>query len=264
LVSRLLAYLRAGYGKKSWLALGLLVTLGGIVGYRWSDLLDANGTMDWFLAGTWIGMALLITWDVNPRRDAVLLLVGFVGGGVIEWWGTNTRLWTYFTLERPPLWILPAWPIATLAIDRSWRILERLVIELGGSDSDARGFRIGYWLCVPTFVVTMLFFARHTWSIFATQVVGVGMILLTLRLKQPRRDFLVFTAGSFLGIFLEYWGTSRMCWTYYTREVPPMVAIVAHGFAAIAFARGADLVESMLSLARRAFRLSPSREFPPA
>lgn len=247
-MSRLLSFLRAGYGKKSWVALGLLITVGGIVGYRWSDLLDANGTMDWFLAGTWIGMALLITWDVDPRRDAVLLLVGFVGGGVIEWWGTNTQLWTYFTLERPPLWILPAWPIATLAIDRSWRIADRAVTELDGVSSNQRRFRIAYWLSVPTFVATMIFFARHTLHIFATQVVAVGMVLLVLRLKKPRRDLLVFAAGSFLGIFLEYWGTSRECWTYYTREIPPWVAIVAHGFAAIAFARGADLVELGISL----------------
>jgi hypothetical protein len=242
-VSQLLAFLRAGYGKKSWVALGLLVTVGGIVGYRWSDLLDANGTMDWFLAGTWIGMALLITWDVDPRRDAVLLLVGFVGGGVIEWWGTNTQLWTYFTQERPPLWILPAWPIATLAIDRLWRIGDRAITELDSPAENDRRFRIAYWLCVPTFVASMIFFARHTLHIFATQVVAVGMVLLVLRLKRPRRDFLVFAAGSFLGIFLEYWGTSRECWTYYTKEVPPMIATVAHGFAAIAFARGADLVE---------------------
>jgi hypothetical protein len=259
-VSRLLRFLAAGYGKKSWIALGLLITVGGIVGYRWSDLLDANGTMDWFLAGTWIFMALLLTWDVNARRDIVLLMVGFVGGAVIEWWGTNTLLWTYFTNERPPLWILPAWPIAALAIDRLWRILDRAIDELDGTRGRERSFRIAYWIAIPTFVVSMLFFARHTWSIPATQIVGVGMILLAIRLKHPRRDFLVFGAGSFLGIFLEYWGTSRMCWTYYTEEVPPLVAIVAHGFAAIAFARGADLVERALSALRDLARRQPIPE----
>jgi len=247
-VARLWSFIRRGYGKRSLIALLVLVVVGGTVGYRWSDLLDVNGSMDWFLAATWVGMAALITWDVDARRDAVLVAVGFVGGGVIEWWGTNTRIWTYFTAERPPLWILPAWPIATLAIDRLSRILDRSISELDASVGSERGFRVGYWLCVPSFVATMIFFARHTLHIFATQVVASGMILLALRLKKPRRDFLVFAAGSFLGIFLEYWGTSRECWTYYTREIPPYIAIVAHGFAAIAFARGFDVMERVIAL----------------
>ncbi len=236
------------YGRRSFVALGLLVGVGAVVGYRWSDLLDANGSMDWLLAATWIGMAALITWDVDLRRDSVLCLVGLVGGGVIEWWGTNTRIWTYFTLERPPLWILPAWPIATLAIDRLSRMMDRAVVELDSTPTRDRAFLVGYVACVPTFVASMLFFARHTAQIFATQVVAAGMIALTVFVRKPRRDFLVFAAGSFLGIFLEYWGTSRGCWTYYTGEIPPTVAIVAHGFAAIAFSRGADLVDRVLSV----------------
>ena len=43
-------------------------------------------------------------------------------------------------------------------------------------------------------------------------------------------------------VFLEYWGTSRGCWTYYTGETPPLIAAIAHGFASVAFARGAAVV----------------------
>ena len=46
---------------------------------------------------------------------------------------------------------------------------------------------------------------------------------------------LVFAAGAGLGYFLELWGTTRECWTYYTLQTPPLFAVLAHGAAAVAF-----------------------------
>jgi hypothetical protein len=232
---------RDGYDRKSAYAFGLLLTIGAAVGYRWSDLVDANGGMDWLLLSTWIAMAALLCWGVMPRRDLVLIAVGFVGGGVIEWWGTTSKIWTYFTLERPPLWILPAWPIAAIAIDRMSRLLDRALGERKASI-----FVNAYWLCLPTFVLWMFAFSRHSAELTSTRVVWAAMIGVTLSCTNPRRDVLIFAAGSFLGIFLEYWGTSRQCWTYYTHEVPPPVATFAHGFASVAFARGAEGLEWVL------------------
>ena len=243
------------YDRKSLVALFLLVTVGAAVGYRWSDLIDVNGGMDWLLAFTWLWMALLLTWDVNARRDVILLAVGFVGGGVIEWWGTTSQIWTYFTQERPPLWILPAWPIAALAIDRMARILDRALSE--GGDPSPRWFRAAYWLFLPSFVIGMILFARHTVTLLSTQVVIGLMVGVTLWCKNPRRDVTIFIAGSFLGIFLEYWGTSRQCWTYYTGQVPPPIATVAHGFASVAFCRGAAGIERLLG-----WLFSPAGERP--
>ncbi len=239
------SFLAVGWDRRSLIALGLLVSVGAAVGYRWSDLIDSSGGMDWLLAGTWVWMAALLTWRVSLRRDLVFLAVGLVGGGVIEWWGTHTRIWTYFTLERPPLWILPAWPIATLAIDRMARMLDRVI----ASRVPEGWFWIAYWVLVPSFVVSMIAFARHTVEITATQVVIALMVGVTLAARDPRRDVVLFAAGSFLGIFLEYWGTSRQCWTYYTGQVPPPVAAVAHGFAALAFARGADALNRVIDAA---------------
>lgn len=238
-------WLRAGWDRRSLVALGLLIGVGALVGYRWSDLIDPSGGMDWLLLGTWLWMAAMLTWSVSARRDLVFLAVGLVGGGVIEWWGTYSRIWSYFTLERPPLWILPAWPIATLAIDRMARMLDRGLPR----NVPVSWFWIAYWVFVPSFVVSMIAFARHTVGITATQVVIALMAGVTLACRDPRRDFTLFAAGSLLGIFLEYWGTSRQCWTYYTGQIPPPVAAVAHGFAAIAFARGADALNRVLDSA---------------
>jgi hypothetical protein len=56
---------------------------------------------------------------------------------------------------------------------------------------------------------------------------------------------LTFVAGSGLGYYLEVWGTTRECWTYYTRETPPLFAVFAHGMAAVAFWRAGLIVKQI-------------------
>jgi hypothetical protein len=204
--------------------------------------------MDWLLAGTWVAMAALLAWDVDPRRDLLLLAVGFTGGFVIEWWGTNTLLWSYFTEQRPPPWILPAWPIAALSIERVRRLLDRFVSTRRFAPPSASAFRASYWCAILAFDLLLLAFVWPSRTEPASWVVGVLILAVTLRCPEPRRDVLLFAAGSLLGIFLEYWGTSRECWTYYNRQVPPPAAVFAHGFASVAFARGCDLVERVFAL----------------
>jgi hypothetical protein len=249
-----------GYDRRSPVAFCLLVGTAASVGYHWRDLLDANGDMDWLLGGIWVVMAALVCWRVSPRRDLALLVVGACGGAVTEWWGTNTGLWHYFTQERPPLWILPAWPIAAVTVDRLARLLDFCLGEADrrrGRGRSSPGFAWAYWITVPGFVLWMMHFVWPYSHIFATQVVIGVMVLVALHRPEPRRDVVMFAAGALLGIFLEYWGTSRACWTYYTGQVPPAVAVLAHGFAAVAFARAASAVTGRLhrvaAFARRAY-----------
>ena len=159
-----------GFSWKSAVALVLLISVAAAVGYHWSDLLDANGEMDWLLAGIWLWLAVLVCWDVRPRHDVWLVLTGLAGGAVIETWGTQTGLWRYFTDERPPLWILPAWPVAALAIDRQARwFLVRL--PEASSPTARRGFAWAYWVLTGSFVVWMAWFARPAWEHPATWAV---------------------------------------------------------------------------------------------
>ena len=80
----------------------------------------------------------------------------------------------------------------------------------------------------------------------------LAIMFATLLWKPaPDRDVCIFLAGSLLGIFLEDWGTSRQCWTYYTEETPPVIAVLAHGFASVTFNRGVQLLELGLARLRR-------------
>ena len=82
------------------------------------------------LLGIFAFMTVVLMTGADLRKDAGIIFVGLFGGLVIESWGTQTELWTYYTNERPPLWIIPAWPIASLTIDRMVRWLDKFNIKL--------------------------------------------------------------------------------------------------------------------------------------
>lgn len=245
----LMRWVLRGYSLRSLVVLALVLVVGSSVGYSWSDLVDANG-VDALLLSTWIWMTLMLTWRVRARWDLLLLGSGLAGGAVIEWWGTTTQLWTYFTRERPPLWILPAWPIAAISIDRMALFYSEVLarIERRWRPVAQDSFRVAYWLLLPSFVAGMTWFLWPAIDKPASWAVVAIMFLVTLTPRDPRGDVLLFLAGSSLGVFLEYWGTSRQCWTYYTHQVPPPIAVVAHGFAALAFNRVAQLLARRLAV----------------
>jgi len=174
------------------------------------------------------------------QADALIVLVGALGGLAIESWGTQTQLWTYFTLERPPLWIIPAWPIASLSIDRLTRLLNHLI------SPSSRQFPLVYWLIFSIFYALMLSFV---WPTADKSLTLMALTLCALLIATPtdhRLAALTFIAGAGLGYFLERWGTTRECWTYYTRQTPPLFAVLAHGMAAVAFWRVGWLVKQIV------------------
>lgn len=197
--------------------------------------------IDWLLIGIFLVMSILITIGADIRRDVMLVLVSFIGGFVIESWGTHTGLWAYYTGEKPPLWILPAWPIATIAIERLVRIFE---IAFHGIPD--RWIRRMYFLVFTGFLVYMLYFIRPTIQMPFSMMALSGVILVAFIPGDFRISLVTFIAGASLGIFLEYWGTTRECWTYYTLQKPPFFAILAHGLASVAFWRVTKLAEGIL------------------
>jgi hypothetical protein len=224
-----------GFDRRSLHMLGVILLTYSAVGYTWRNLIDPSRGMDWLLAGIWLFMTALMVWDIRPRGDLRLFFVGLVGGGIIEAWGTQTSLWSYFTAERPPLWILPAWPAAALAVERLTRLFQRAT---PGLDRHA-------WLWWVVLLLFWLAISRFAWvSIdkWGTQVALAAIPLVGLIGARPERDLRLFLVGSALGVLLEYWGTSRYCWTYYSREIPPWEAVLSHGFASVAFGRAEQVV----------------------
>jgi hypothetical protein len=198
--------------------------------------------LDWLLLAIFAAMSLLIMVRADLKADALIVLVGLAGGLVIESWGTQTHIWTYYTNERPPLWIIPAWPIASLAIDRLYRLLNRaLPASLPGL------FPVLYWILFPTFYLLLIAFVYPTLDKSLTLAALLLCSLLILTPTDYRAATLTFIAGTGLGYFLELWGTTRACWTYYTFETPPLFAVLAHGLAAVAFWRTALLFKPIHS-----------------
>ncbi|MBM4422939.1 MAG: hypothetical protein FJ030_06040 [Chloroflexi bacterium] len=237
-----------GWTPSSYFMLSVFFILLFVIGVVWWPLVEANlaiidwsqplwieiiRKMDWLLLFDFVVMTLLIMARADLKSDALIVAVGFAGGLVIESWGTQTHLWNYFTLERPPLWIIPAWPIASLSIDRLYRFLDRLRIF----NIPYSAFRILYWLLFLSFYALML---RFVWPTLDKSLTLAALALCALLILSPtdhRAAVLTFVAGSSLGYFLELWGTTRACWIYYTFETPPLFAVLAHGMAAVAFWR---------------------------
>jgi hypothetical protein len=234
----MLRFVLSRFDRWSLAALAAMVALYVTIPYVWSDLARQNlRVVNWFLIAIWLFMTVLLCWDVRPAQDIALAAVALAGGALFEGWGTHTNLWWYFTGERPPLWILPAWPVAALATARIAFLLDRALL------GRRVPWSVLYWAITAVFVLGMARFVRPSIAMIPTWVMCgvVGLAIVTGR--SPRRDVSLLAAGMALGYFLEYWGTSRSCWTYYTRQIPPLVTVMAHGYAQVVFARTLDALD---------------------
>ena len=235
-----------GWNRSSYVILGIFLLMIIMILYVWWPLaemiisyVDWGGDwwlyFDWLLVCIFLFMTLAIMARADLRRDVWILIIGAAGGLVIEAWGTQTYLWTYFTEQRPPLWIIPAWPIASLSIDRMVRLINRLLPD--NNKNWKIVYRISYWLLFLVFTLLML---QFIWPFMGSSMTMMACLLVGVVILTPidhRSEILFFLVGCALGYFLEYWGTTRECWTYYTRQTPPLFAVLAHGMAAVVFWR---------------------------
>ena len=209
--------------------------------------------IDWLLIEIFAFMSIMIISRANLKTDLLIIFVGICGGLAIESWGTQTNLWHYYTAERPPLWIIPAWPIASLCIDRMTRALDyglkRLQmfgrVSIQNQEILDSFIKILYWLTFAWFLTLMLIFVAPTFDKSFTWL-SLGLcILLIFTPTDYRYAFLTFIAGASLGYYLELWGTTRECWIYYTHQTPPLFAVLAHGMAAVAFWRAGLMLKKL-------------------
>jgi hypothetical protein len=251
-----------GWTRSSYVMLSLFLATLVVVIVVWWPLMRAYFVyldfsrplipqIDWLLLGNFCIMSFLIMVHPDFKQDTLIILVGLAGGLAIEGWGTQTDLWHYYTAERPPLWIIPAWPIASLSISRLVRFLDRTMPL-----RSERSYGILYWISFSVFYIWMLAFV---WPFTDKSLTILALTACALMIVTPtdrRLAVLTFAAGTGLGFFLELWGTTRYCWTYYTEQQPPLFAVLAHGMAAVAFWRAGLLFNTM---ARRLVKPFPRR-----
>ena len=258
-MTRLRAAIKTFWTRDSSILLGGFFVVCILIVYIWWPLaeeamayVDWNGPwwryMDWLLLGIFGFMSLTIIARANLKTDLLIVFVGMCGGLAIESWGTQTNLWHYYTAERPPLWIIPAWPIASLSIDRITRFLNWTLEQIGRRLKPTTfHFLLStfYWLTFASFLSLMLVFVAPTFDKSYTWLSLILCVLLILTPSDHRIALLTFIAGAGLGYFLELWGTTRECWTYYTLQKPPLFAVLSHGMAAVAFWRAGLVVKTV-------------------
>lgn len=232
---------RAGliYDRKSLAVLGAFAGVAAISILFFGEYVDFGwAETDWFLVACWIGMLVLAMANVSLRRDVPLALAGFAGGAFIETWGTHAGLWSYFTGEKPPLFILPAWPAAALATARVADVVAPWVARA------VRG-RAPFVVAASAYVVLLATWVAPHGLHVLTIMAGAAILVVIATTTDGPRDLARFAAGCVTGLPLEIWGTTRECWTYAGGGTPPLVAVLSHGFATVAFDRAAALLVSL-------------------
>jgi len=240
-----------GFNRTSFLTLAaLLVTILFLI-FRWPQLAAAEWNAmarhpDWWLHADWLLICLAAffifctAFDAHPRLDISTVAAGMIGGAIIEVWGTRAGVWYYYTHERPPLWILPAWGMSALSNERLQRILMHY-LPASWQEELLTG-RIGQpvWRWIYGFTMTgavafFLWWSRGYLTHPATWVVLALIVSALVSGKYPAYAMSLFFTGALLGIFLEIWGTTRHCWNYYDGKTPSPFPIMGHGVAAICF-----------------------------
>ena len=113
-----------------------------------------------------------------------------------------------------------------------------------------RNYAIVYGVLFAGFYALMLQFVWPTRGMSLTLAALAICALITFAIRDRRTAVLTFAAGAGLGYFLELWGTTRECWTYYTLETPPLFAVLAHGMAAVIFWQAGVLARQLLARVR--------------
>jgi hypothetical protein len=190
--------------QQAWFTTGLTLARGGPG--RWKVL----GEIVLFaaiLAAAWRA----IPATARPARDVPVLLLATLAGWAAEAWGTRLGLWRYYTGERPPLWIVPAWPLGAAVVDR---LAAAMRARWGPAPAAA------YWCAAAAALATCACFCAPwlgrpaAWAGLAAAAAAVAAG------PDAAADFWTLAAGLGAVFFADLWGTTNGCWTYYLAGRP--------------------------------------------
>lgn len=162
-------------------------------------------------AGILIGAWKTIPAAANPAHDLAVLVIASAAGFAAEAWGTRLGLWTYYTWERPPLWIVPAWPLGAALVERvAARARERFGPAPAGAYrvAAAAAFSICAAFCAP-------------WRASPAAWAGLAAVAAALWAgADAREEFWPLVVGFGAIVFADGWGTTNGCWSYYVAARP--------------------------------------------
>lgn len=225
-------------GPRRWLYPALiLVLMGGIALWRMDLFLQAfhvtmrqlqrGGEARWrvlgeiFLFGSILLMTLrVIPLRMEPKKDALIALFATVLGWIVEAWGTRTGVWSYYTGEKPPLWVVPGWTLGALVIGR---VAEEVEARWGRLLEGRRP--LVYWGFA--FAFTAVFWAFVLPAAPRLSSLAVFLLLLAGLLVRPDpRDAALLLTGLAYVFIADFWGTTNGCWAYYVqRKLPCGIAL---------------------------------------
>ena len=153
------------------------------------------------LSATWHGLPT----EARPARDTAVFLLAAAAGWCAEAWGTRLGLWTYYTGERPPLWIVPAWPLGAILIDRA---AEAARARFGDAGPAA------YW-ALASLMLAVCAAMTAPWLGPPSRWLGVAAAGVALfAAADPKEEFWVLACGLACVFFADLWGTTNGCWAY--------------------------------------------------
>ncbi|MFA6433257.1 MAG: hypothetical protein WCW52_01035 [Elusimicrobiales bacterium] len=151
----------------------------------------------------------------DPAMDGLIVLTASIFGFLAELWGTRSGLWAYYTGEKPPYWIIPAWPIGALVIDR---LARGSAGTSGGFFAKIAGNRL-YWSLVFLFYCVFIpFLAAGLGAAACLAPAVLTAAALYPGGKDRTGDAAVLLTGAACVFWADLWGTTAGCWSYYTRS----------------------------------------------
>ncbi|MEI7529655.1 MAG: hypothetical protein WCK76_12015 [Elusimicrobiota bacterium] len=158
-----------------------------------------------------------VPFRAAPAEDALIVAAAALYGYLAEAWGTRTGLWTYYTGETPPLWIVPAWFIGALIIERlsgrTMELMERRLPEAWRAGL-YRAWLAAFWGVFLTFSAKGLLTPA---GIAITLLISVPLFCPR---RERSRDAAILFTGTACVFFADLWGTTNNCWRYHIQHHP--------------------------------------------
>jgi hypothetical protein len=174
---------------------------------RWRTVAE-DGLFWAMVAWSW----LLVAARPRPRSDPYLLAAAAAAGWTVEAWGTRSGLWSYYTGQTPPPWILVAWTAGALVVARLAETPSPVWARVPGGS-----WRPVFWgFLAAAQAMGLPFVWSRSPAAGTALLLGLGAFLAWR--PRPERDGPALAAGFVCVLFADLWGTTNSCYRYHCQD----------------------------------------------